>query len=170
MKIFAKLALALTLGAAALFPLQASAEIKIGTLDMRTIMANSPQAKAAMEKLKKEFKAREEHIVAVERGLKDKAEKLQRNAAVMSDTEKSKLERDIMTSQRELQRLQSEFREDAAGRQQEEMKKLVDSVNQVVEKVAKAEKFDLILHSEAAPFSSKQIDITQKVMQAMPKV
>lgn len=168
MKALAKLTLALGLGTAALFPLQAFAE-KIGTLDMKVIMANSAQAKAAMEKLKKEFKAREEQIISVEKSLKDKAEKLQRNAAVMSDTEKAKLEREIMTSQRELQRLQSEFREDAASRQQEEMKKLVDNVNKVVEKVAKAEKFDLILHSEASPFYSPQLDITQKVIQAMPK-
>ena len=144
-----------------------AAELKMGVIDMRTIIATSPQAKAAGEKLKKEFKAREEQIVSTEKSLKEKAEKLQRNAAVMSDAEKLKLEKEVTNSQRDLQRMQAEFREDATVRQQEEMKKLVTRVNTVINEIAKNEKFDLIIHSEVAPYASKQLDITDKVLKAI---
>lgn len=141
--------------------------LKIAVIDMRTIMSNAPQAKAAMEKLKKEFKAREEQIVAADKSLKEKAEKLQRNSAVMSESEKAKLEKEVVASQRDFQRLQAEFREDASVRQQEEMKKIVDKINIAVKDIAAKDKYDLILHSEVAPFVAKQLDITDKVMKAI---
>lgn len=151
-----------------MLPLTAMADAtKIGVIDMRTIVSTAPQAKEAMEKLKKEFKAREDKIVASEKALKEKAEKLQRNAAVMSDAEKLKLEKDVVTGQRDLQRLQTEFREDAATRQQEEMKKIIDKINLVVEDVAKKDKYDLVIHKDAVPFSSKTVDLTDRVMKAI---
>ncbi len=137
----------------ALVSMPVAAEVKVGVLDMRTIVAQSPQAKTAMENLKKEFKAREEQMASSEKSLKVKMDKLQRDTSIMSAAEKTKLEKDVAAGQRDLQRLQNDFREDATARQQEEMKKLVDKINRAVENIAKTEKYDLIIHSEAAPFS-----------------
>lgn len=149
-------------------PLNAMADNpKIGVIDMRTVIASAPQAKDAMEKLKKEFKAREDKIQTAEKSLKDKAEKLQRNAAVMSEADKTKLEKEVVSSQRDLQRMQNEFREDAATRQQEEMKKIIDKVNVAIEDVAKKDKYDLVIHKDAAPYSAKTVDITDKVVKAI---
>ncbi len=158
---------ALSLLAISALPVCAQAEIKIGVIDMRQIINNAPQAKEAMEKLKKEFKAREDKIISAEKSLKEKADKLQRNSAVMSEAEKSKLEKDVVSNQRELQHLQAEFREDAAIRQQEEMKKLMDKVNTIVEDVAKKEKYDLIIHKDVVPFAVKTVDVTDKVIKAI---
>lgn len=162
-KIFATLGLV-----SFLMPASVMAEdFKIGVIDMRTILTKSPQAQAATEKLKKEFKAREEQLVQADKALKEKTEKLQRNSAVMSDGEKAKLEKELMISQRDLQRMQSEFREDATVRHQEETKKLIEKINAIVADIAKKEKYDLVLHSEAVPYSSKQVDITEKVIKAI---
>lgn len=144
-----------------------AAEMKIGIVDMRAIVSSSPQAKAVGEKLKNEFKAREEKIVAIEKGFKEKSEKLQRNGAVMSEAEKVKLEKELITAQRDLQRLQNEFREDATLRQNEETKKLIDRVQAVIKDVANKEHYDLVLLSDAAPFANKQVDITDKVIKAI---
>lgn len=144
-----------------------AAETKIGTVDMRAVLSASPQAKAVQEKLKNEFQGREEKIIGLEKGLKEKSEKLQRNAAIMSEAEKAKLEKDMMTAQREMQRLQNDFREDANIRQQEEMKTLVDRINIVIQDVAKKEQYDLIIHIDAAPFAASQVDVTDKVIKAI---
>lgn len=152
----------------AVFPTLALADgLRIGVIDMRTIMSSSPQAKAVGEKLKAEFKTREDQMIAAEKSLKEKSEKLQRNSAVMSEAEKSKLEKEVVMAQRDIQRMQAEYREDATLRQQEEMKKLIDKINVVVQDVAKKEKFDLIIHAEAAPYSTSQINITDKVVKAI---
>ncbi len=166
MKAFKQTLASLCVLAAVSMPVCAQ-ELKIGVIDMRTIINTAPQAKDAMEKLKKEFKAREDKIVAADKALKEKADKLQRNSAVMSEAEKSKLEKEVVAGQRDLQRLQAEFREDAAVRQQEEMKKLMDKVNTVVEDVAKKEKYDLIIHKDVVPFANKTVDVTDKVVKAI---
>lgn len=141
--------------------------LRVGVIDMRSIISSSPQAKAVSDKLKTEFKAREEQMIAAEKSLKDKSEKLQRNSAVMSEAEKNKLEKEVVMAQRDIQRMQAEYREDATIRQQEEMKKLIDKINIVVQDVAKKEKFDLIIHAEAAPYAASQINITDKVVKAI---
>lgn len=167
MKISTKLSMAALVASSLLLPLQASAEMKIGVLDMRTVMTQSAPAKNAMEKLKKEFKTREDQLVSTDKSLKEKADKLQRNAAVMSEAEKTKLEREVVAGQRDLQRLQNDFREDAGVRQQEETKKLFEKINKVVDDIAKKEKYDLIIHKDVAPYTTQQLDITDKVMKAI---
>jgi outer membrane protein len=161
--------LALSFVVVSALPVQSFAAdaLKIGVIDMRTIVNSAPQAKDAMEKLKKEFKTREEKIITAEKALKEKAEKLQRNSAVMSEAEKSKLEKDVVAGQRELQHMQSEFREDAAMRQQEEMKKIMDRINVVVDDLAKKEKYDLIIHKDVVPYAAKTVDVTDKVVKAI---
>lgn len=167
-KISRKIAQVSLLGSLCAFSSAAMAqELKIGVIDMRTIVSTAPQAKDAMEKLKKEFKVREDKIISTEKSLKEKAEKLQRNAAVMSEADKGKLEKEVMAGQRELQRLQTEFREDAGTRQQEEMKKIIEKVNAAVASVAKKENYDLVIQSEVVPFSSSKVNITDQVIKAI---
>lgn len=168
MKVLSKILFGLGLVCSLSSPLYAAESgLKIGVIDMRSIISNSPQAKAAMEKLKSEFKAREEKIVASEKSYREKAEKLQRNSAIMSEAEKSKLEKEVIANQRELQRMQAEFREDAAARQQEEMKKLIDKIDSVVQAIAKKENYDLIIHSEVVPYAAKQMNITDTVLKSI---
>ncbi len=142
-------------------------ELKIGMVDYRRIMATSDEAKAVMEKMQKEFKPKQEKLIALETMLKEKSEKLQRNAAIMSDVEKSKLERDVVSAQRDMQRLQEEFREDTIARQQEETQKLFEKVSNVVKSLAEKEQYDLILHQDVNIYAADHINITEKVIKAM---
>lgn len=162
-----KLKLLFGLMVASFISTSALASEKIGVVDMRAILAASPQAKVAMEKLKNEFKPREDKIVAADKTLKEKTEKLSRNAAVMGEAEKAKLEREVMAGQRDLQRMQTEFREDATLRQQDETKKIMDRVTVAVQEVAQKEKYDLILPSDGLPYASKNVNITDKVIKAL---
>lgn len=140
---------------------------KIGVVDMRKIVATSPEAKTMMEKLQQEFKPREEKILSSEKALKEKSEKLQRNAAIMGDSEKSKIERELVSGQRELQRLQEEFREDSTARYQEEMQKLIEKVRKVVNEIASKQKYDIILHQDTNLYASSQVDITEQVVKSL---
>lgn len=143
------------------------AELQIGVVDMRKVMSNSNEAKAVMEKLQNEFKPKEEKIIKLDKELKEDSEKLQRNAAIMGESEKAKLERDLISKKREFQRLQEEIREDSTVRQQEEFQKLIEKVQKVVSSVAEKEKLDLVLHQDTYVFHSSRLDITDKVIKAL---
>jgi outer membrane protein len=146
------------------FAVTAQAEMKIGVVDLRVIMAKSPQANAVNEKLFNEFHSREEDIAASEKKLEEKADKLKRDSAVLAEAERTKLEKEILTKQRDLQRVQAEFRDDVQIRQREEMQKFMQLFETKLAKIAQQENYDIILHSDAVPFSTAKVNITDKVL------
>lgn len=145
----------------------ATTNLKVGVIDVREILATSPKAVQVGEKLKKEFQAREDKLRALSQDIQTSSEKFERNRAVMGEEEKKKMERDLMANQRELARLQAEFRDDSQLRQREEMQKFLESLKEVVTKLAKDEKYDIVLHSEAAPYANDKVDITKKVLKLL---
>lgn len=140
---------------------------KIGIIDIGTIVSKSPEAQAIGEALRKEFQAREASIANAEKALREKEGKIERNGSVMGEAERSKLEKEIHTAKRDLHRMQVEFREDTTLRQREEMEKFLNKIRGVVKDIAKAENYNLILHSEAVPYSDDKTNITDKVMKKL---
>jgi len=147
-----------------------AADLKIATIDLRQAMASSPDAKVVEAKLKKEFTPKEQELVAKEKSFKEMLEKLQRNGAVMSSTERGKLEQDLATKQKDLQRLQMKFQEEFNKRQQEEVQKVFSKVKRAVNEVALKEGLDMVLVNEAVLFTSNtKYEVTQKVIQNLSK-
>jgi outer membrane protein len=65
-----------------------------------------------------------------------------------------------------MQRMQREFREDLNLRKNEELASIQERANKVIQQIAEAEKFDLILQDPIV-FASQRIDITDKVIKAL---
>ena len=72
---------------------------------------------------------------------------------------------EIAKTNREFKREQREFREDLNMRRNEELSVVLQIANKVIEEIAEAEKFDLIL--QEAVYRSPRIDITDKVIKAL---
>jgi outer membrane protein len=66
---------------------------------------------------------------------------------------------------RDLQRMQREFREDLNLRKNEELAQVLERANKVIQEIAEKEKYDLIL--QEAVYRSPRIDITDKVLKAL---
>lgn len=135
----------------------------IGYLDVIRVAEESPQYQAARQALQAELEQREKDLRRLSNQLKDKETRLQRNAAVMSDVESKKLEREIVALRRKLQNSRDEFRDELSLRQNEERTKLLRQVAEVVKTIGKEEKFDLIL-TDGVAYASKTVDISDKVL------
>lgn len=146
-----------------LTPTLVLAEVKVGFVNTVKLMEEAPQAKAAISKMEAEFAPREKELVALQRDIKQAEDKLSRDAAVMSDADRSKTERDLVSRKRELKRAQDEFREDLNIRRNEELSKLQRRLYDAIVDLAKAENYDLIV-SEGVVFASTRIDITDAVL------
>ncbi len=140
---------------------------QIGVLDVREVVNQAPAAKAVSDKLKKEFKPREDEVAAAEKKLQDLTQKMNKDADTLSEIERAKLERNVGNQQREVQKLRTEFSEDAQLRQREEMQKILAKVREKVQAIAKDKKLDLVIHSDATPFYTPEIDLTAAVIAAM---
>lgn len=141
-------------------------EYRIAFVNATKVFEESPQYKAARDRLQTEFSRREKDLLSSQKQLKQLEEKLQRDASVMSESEVERLKRDILNRSRKLKNTQTEFREDLNLRQNEEFKKLRQQVREVIQEVGKAEKIDLIV-SDGVVYFSKKIDISDLVLEKL---
>jgi outer membrane protein len=140
-------------------------ETKLGFVSTERILRESAPAKAAQQKLEQEFAKREKGIQDSVAKLKEATTKLERDAAVMPEAERTKRQREAAELERDIQRRQREFREDLNQRRQEELAAVIERANRVIRQVAESEKYDIIF--QEAVYASPRIDITEKVIRAL---
>ena len=155
------LALALPLAA------QAQQDLKVGFVSTERIFRDAAPAKAATAKLEQEFSKREKDLQELAAKLKSTAEKLDKEAPVLSDAERGKRQRELAEMDKDFQRRQREFREDLNQRRNEELAVVLERANKVIKQIADAEKYDIVF--QEAVYFSPRIDITDKVLKALNK-
>jgi len=141
----------------------AAADCRIGVIDPTRIAEQSPQYEAARAQLEKEVGDREQRLAEQQKQLVGLQQKLERDAALMSEEELQRLQADIRNRERKVKYAQAEFREDFSLRQNELRTKLAKQVEEVVAELAREENIDLIL-SEGLVYISKRIDISDQVI------
>lgn len=144
-------------------------ELKVGFVNSAMLIDKAPQAEAARLQLEKEFSARERELVENQKAALALEQKLSREGAAMSEAERSRQERELNRSMRDLQRQQAEFRDDLNLRKNEELAKLQRTVFQVINDMAKADEYDLIL-SDGVVYAGPNVDITNKVLERLQSV
>lgn len=141
----------------------AAAEPKLGFVNIARILKEVPQAEKARKKLEFEFAPRDNKIVGMQKALKMLEDKLVKDAAIMSESARKKLERQIVSDKRDIKRSREEFTEDLNIRRNEELNKLQKLVYDTIIALAKERQFDLIL-GDSVLFASKRIDVTDQVL------
>jgi len=148
-------------------PLAAHAQqdLKVGFVSTERIFRDAAPAKAATAKLEQEFSKREKDLQELAAKLKSAAEKLDKEAPVLSDSERTKRQRELSEMDKDFQRRQREFREDLNQRRNEELAIVLERANKVIKQIADAEKYDIVF--QEAVYFSPRIDITEKVLKAL---
>ncbi len=149
--------------------LEAQAQgVKIGVVNVNVLMEQAPQARVAMDALQEEFAPRQRTILAKQTEFENMTEKVQRDLAVMGETERRNAERELRDLQRDVQRMQEEFREDLNLRRNEELGNLQRSLLKEVQDYAESAGFDLII-GDGVLYASSAVNVTQMVLEAMRK-
>lgn len=141
--------------------------IKIGVVDLQKIMQTSTEMKTIQSKLEKEFKPRRDTLVEMEEGLKKDMEKFKRDSAVMSKSERQKLEKKIVETQKTFEKQGQEYQQELSKAHNEAMEAFYNKIRSAIAKVAEKDKYDLVLQKDAAPFSAPKLDVTDKVLKAV---
>jgi len=97
--------------------------------------------------------------------LKAAADKLDKDAPTLAESERNRRQRELVDQDRELQRKRREFQEDLNQRKNEELASVVERANKVIKQIYESEKYDLIL--QEAVFAGARVDITDKVIKAL---
>jgi outer membrane protein len=140
-------------------------DFKIGVVNTERILRDSAPAKAAQQKLENEFAKRQKEIEDLTLRLKTQSERYEKDAPTLTESDRSRRQRELADLDRDVQRRQREFREDLNQRRSEEYATLIERANRVIRQLAESEKIDLILQD--AVHASPRVDITDKVIRAL---
>jgi len=156
----------IVLAVALVAPAAHAADYKLGFVNTERLFREAAPAKRAQQKIEKEFSARDNEMQKLSKQVRDLQTTLDRDGPTMGDAERRNKERDLANQMRDLQRMQREIREDLNLRRNEELAGVQERANKVIQQIAEAEKFDLIIQDPVV-YASQRIDITDKVIKAL---
>ena len=143
----------------------AFADFKAGFVNTDRVFREANAAKTAQTRLEQEVSKREKELIALRDNLKRGSDAFERDAPTMSESQRVTKQRDLVEQDREFQRKSREFQEDLGNRKNEELAKVLDQANKIVQQVAEAEQYDVIL--QEAVYVNPKHDITDKVIKAL---
>jgi outer membrane protein len=141
----------------------ATAEVKIGFVNIIQVMEQAPQAESARKALEQEFSGRDAKLTSERDAIVELEKKLQTDAAVMSAEQRDELQSTIARRKLDFNRDREELQEDFNIRRNEELSKLQRVVYDVILQLAKSENYDLMV-TERVLYASQRVDVTEEVL------
>ena len=145
----------------------ASAETsKIGVVDMRKAITTVKAGKQAMEKIQKEFKAKEKEFQAKEKKLLEMRQDLEKKAVALTDEQKQKKG---MEFQKKMMEFQNEVRQSQEAIQVKERDltaPLLKEMEIQIQAIAKEKAFDIVLqkNEQTVLFVNDKAEITDELI------
>lgn len=143
-------------------------DMKIGVLDFARILEESPQAEKARQSMQEEFAPREKELLETQKKIRSLEDRLARDGAIMSESERAKLERQIISDKREFKRGQDEFRDDINFKRNELLENLQRKLVISIRSYAEKEGFDLLL-AEGVVYTTDALNVTNDVLEQLRK-
>lgn len=140
-------------------------ETRLGFVSTDRVLKEASTAKAAQTKLEQEFSKREKELVDLGANIKTLADKFEREAPTLPETQRQARQKQLLEQDREFQRKRREFQEDLNARKNEELQFVIQRANKVIKEIAVAEKYDFIFQD--AVYVNPTHDITDKVIKAL---
>ena len=140
---------------------------KLGFVNTERILRDSAPAKAAQSKIEGEFKKRNDDLERLANNLRSSAQKFEKDAPVLSESDRNKRQRELANIDADLQRKRREFQEDFNRRRNEEFASIVEKANVAIKRISEQENYDVIIQD--AVTVNPRIDITDKVIQSLGK-
>src|SRR5579863_9532221 len=113
-----------------------AADIKIGVVDMQTLLQKSPQGQAASQEMSKKFDSRKKDLMAEQDKIKNLQDQLSKNGAVMSQAQLQDTQGQLDELQRDFGRKSSDFQDDYNMERNAQLSKLQQDVLKAVQEFA----------------------------------
>ncbi|WP_395789899.1 OmpH family outer membrane protein [Aquimonas sp.] len=156
-------ALLLALTAASPVLGQSTTGTRVGYVDMKRLIDNSPQVRAARLRLQREFDAANGLLREDELRLRE-LEQRSRDAELAGNVEAARaLQSEIAPLQRSVARTRDRLRSDLDARSEQETSRAWPLINDAIAEYARANNLDLVV-SSGTVYVSGRIDITDRVL------
>jgi len=140
-------------------------DLRMGFVSTDRVLKEASSAKVAQTKLEQEFSKREKDLVDQGANIKSLADKFEREAPTLPETQRQTRQKQLLEQDRDFQRKRREFQEDLNARKNEELQLVIQRANKVIKDIAVAENYDFIFQD--AVYVNPKHDITDKVIKAL---
>lgn len=150
-----------------LFSNSSQAQSKVGFVNTEKILKDSTPAQDAQKALVAEFAKREASLAESASDLKRKNDRLERDSATMSNSERQRLQNELTDADARFQRERRNLEEEIQARRSQLLSGILERANREVVRIAELEKIDIVFQD--AVWANPKIDITAKVLEALKK-
>ena len=140
--------------------------VKIGYINIDHLVTSSPQFIQANQEVINEFQPQEKDLVILAQQIQDLADKFNKISKTLNQSERKSEVNKIAKLERQLKQRAAALKKQLELRNFQELGKIQDLINQIIEEVAQEEGFDLILYQQVA-YASKRINITPIISQKL---
>jgi len=138
--------------------------LRVGYVDMKTVLDNAPQVMAGRAMLDQEFRARSEAIEMDEFRAKTLEDRLTKGD--LTDEAALQSERELREMLRNINRRKEDLRDELSFRRTEEVQKLEEEINIAVQEIAQRNGYDLIISSPVV-YANPNLDITELILEQL---
>lgn len=146
-----------------------AADLKVAVVNVQQVLQQSPRVTALSKKLEDKFKNRQTKLNKDQKELQDKLDKFKKDSPTMSKKNREAAEKKITAERSSLVKEVVAYQQDLQKEQNKVMQGILDDLNGIVSTVAKKDKYNLVLDSQAVVFSANGNDITKKVAEQFNK-
>ncbi len=145
--------------------------LKIGWVDVQTILNSTAEGKRLRKQLEEEFNKKKEKIEEQKKQLDKMEEELNRQRLVLSKEALQKKEMEFQMKRAELGKLIMKSQSDMQKRDKEFSERMLKKITQVVTKIGVEKNYDLILEKNGSVlYSKKGMEITDSVISLYNKM
>ncbi|BBB28537.1 OmpH family outer membrane protein [Neptunomonas japonica] len=142
---------------------------KLAVLGVQEALLKSNAAASFKKSLQNELKGDESRLLELEKQAKMMREKIQKNSSSMSDNELKQARLQFQKVFQEYQRNGQELQQKRAEREQGFIKDMKPKLDDIIRKIIKDNKYDVILAKQATVYYGKGFDITPTVVKLLNK-
>ena len=149
----------------AMLPNMASAELKMGIVNLDALFKEIPIYRESQEKVKKQFDPRARNLKTLEQEWNSLNDQYLKNETVMSEKEKKDLVEKIQNVETKFRSGQEKIQADLQKVQQEELSRIRTIVEKAITEYAEKNDFDIIIRADGTTlYAKKYINITQEII------
>jgi outer membrane protein len=147
----------------------ASAQTKVGVINLQRAVFESAEIKKANDQMQATFKPRQDRIEALNKEIAALAQQLQASNGKLSPAAEADLSTQGQRKQRDVQRLTDDLNADATAYRNEILSKSSEKMSAVVKKLAEENGLDLVVDVTTALYFKEAMDITKDAIAAYDK-
>ena len=145
----------------------AFAEVKIAVVDVQRAILNSEEAKRLLVQIQEEFRTDENKIGSIQTNAAALLERLQKDADVMSEDEKRRIQQEIESYNNDFVYERQKLQKAINTRQTELFSGTEAKIQRAIEDLVLKNDYDMILPRGAALYVGDLYDITRKVTEKL---